>query len=388
MREFALPGIDPPAAVVSQEKGSHMSEVIEDGVVRNRPGVSPLGEDRESGQRFVRHSSNETVPKATEDGLQEGRLHPALRQYVANYGEPVDLATALSRAVERKKGLRPRIKGGVDDADPSLAIDADMPNGMTKTAWNPKHAQHRQQEQENKDGYDPEERDDQYGQEDAPTFEPPPRRNRAFKNFDPFGYPDPQGYPVPRRHEDDRRADAYDRRMERMEELMMTMMQGMVGRDSRQRMASFPVDHQMVGVEARQAVNESQEKTASEAAKKSRADAYLSSRTMVGIEMGGMSFTVPAVDVVESAYGVAVLMPTDGNGMMFTPKPMSDVVVTCDRKGMAFQTSYTGVSIPLVELGVNMLVFVKKPPVHAATPSVDPYNGQSMSELVRKLSNV
>ena len=355
-----------------------MPEVIEDGVVRNRQGVSPLGEDRESGQRFVRHSSNETVPKATEDGLQEGRLHPALRQYVASYGEPVDLATALSRAVERKKGLRPRIKGGVDDADPSLAIDADMPNGVTKTAWNPKHAQPRQQEPEGQDGYDPEERDDQDDQEDAPAFEPPPRRQRAFKNFDPFGPPEPEGYPVPRRSEDDRRADAYDRRMERMEQLMMTMMQGMMGRNVQQTQPR-PVQEQK---------SEPQDKTASEAAKKSRADAYLSSRTMVGIEMGGMSFTVPAVDVVESAYGVAVLMPTDGNGMMFTPKPMSDVVVTCDRKGMAFQTSYTGVSIPLVELGVNMLVFVKKPPVHMAPPATDPYNGQSMSDLVRKLSNV
>ena len=351
------------------------------GVVR--PDVEKIVEAHNQ-HAFIRHSNNETVPKATDDGLQQGRLHPALRQYVANYGEPVDLATALSRAVERKKGLRPRIKGGTDDADPSLAIDADMPNGMTKTAWNPKHAPRPQPRPAPAPAPEPEPEPapEEYDQEEEPAFEPPPRRQRAFRNFDPFGYPDPQGYPVPRRSGDDRRAEAYDSRMERMEQLMMTMMQGMMGRSAQQPQPQ----HRPVVPEQKP---ELRDKTAYEPANKSRADAYLSSRTMVGIEMGGMSFTVPVVDVVESAYGVAVLMPTEGNGMMFTPKPMSDVVVTCDRKGMAFQTSYTGVSIPLVELGVNMLVFVKKPPVHTAAPAMaeDPYNGQSMSDLVRRLAN-
>ena len=77
------------------------------------------------------------TPKATADGLQEGRPHPQLRKYAAHY-DKVDYATAMMRLQMRRSGEMPLIKGGVDDGSPEMEVSDSLFDNEGRVVVDPK----------------------------------------------------------------------------------------------------------------------------------------------------------------------------------------------------------------------------------------------------------
>ena len=71
-----------------------------------------------------------TVPVASENGVQDGRVPPALRQYKARY-KAVDLREAELNMAKRARGELAPIKGGLDD--PEMMNFPEPQRGKSKT---------------------------------------------------------------------------------------------------------------------------------------------------------------------------------------------------------------------------------------------------------------
>lgn len=312
------------------------------------------------------------VPHATEDGLQEGRPHPALRRYQADY-KVVDWAEGLKLLANRRAGKEPRIKGGVDDGSEEMKLKgAVLPDPYSKTKINPKepvgkeasdHVPTREEVMSMKPGaveelanrtskFDPfiPAKEDQEIPDDAvmPDSAPPPRQK-------PKGRPrrvQPVAAPPPPAVRDDESAAE----MARLKSLV----------------ASY------------------EERIESLSKELERYSEFSSKRERVEIHAQGFSFSVAAVDVVESMYGIVVFLPLGGDSMTFTPSPMSRVTISCQSRRLTEEVAYTGINFEIPLLNLFGLAFIKRPPVHDDKPAepveMDAPKG-SLSSLVSLLAD-
>lgn len=324
----------------------------------------------------------ERVPSATEDGLQDGRPHPALRRYIAHY-EAVDLATAAERLRMRRAGQMPKIEGGVDDGRAEMELkEASLPNPFEKMDIDPKlevgdegvHAVVREAKAPP-------------GAERAPETPAPsldemkrrvmssapgsveasvPSHDARNGHYDPFtGSVEAFGAPsAPSPHV-----------APEVPELVWLRGELVAARkeleESRGRAAALQVRLEAAEKAAREAPQTPEEPFG----------AWLKGRKRVSIDMGGMRFSIPAVDLVESAYGVALVLPLSPDSVTFTPRPMSDVVLECDSPASVYDTKYTGVSFELPGAGIMVLTFLKSPDSAARAKA----RAGSMTDLVGSL---
>lgn len=318
------------------------------------------------------------VPKATENGLQEGRPHPALRRYQANY-RAVDWTEGLKLMAARRSGEEPAIKGGVDDNSPEMELENTvLPDPYAKMQIDPKKPVSKPKPKAAKPKPAPATRpeaassDDPTGKNSGPNATNPylsrdqvmkmaPGSVEAFAGrFDPFSSsnsvdeeipPDAvmPGRPVKAPPAPEERRQA---------EVPAPDIQELV--DLRVRADRLFAENQALNARIR------------------KHDEYLSQRTRVQVQLDAMSFGVSAVDVIESPYGIVVLLPLDGNSMTFKPAPMSPAVIACPERGLSFDVAFSGTSFDVPALGVSGLVFVKRPPKKRSP----------LSEFVNDLSQV
>lgn len=297
------------------------------------------------------------TPHATEDGLQEGRPHPALRRYQADY-KVVDWSEGLKLLGQRRKGEVPPIRGGVDDGSDDMVLkDAVLPDPFSKMHINPKEPIHKKEAPKPA----PKPKSTMPTREDLMKMKPgsvedtldrkameefraePPAHEPDGMNFDPFK-PSLSDEEIPpdavmpggdRIQEAPPRPDTIDREREvalaaKVEDLGRKLQQAYAHIDALQ----------------------------------SELDAYnsyLDGRVRVELQMSGMAFSVSAVDVVESAFGVVVLLPMKGDSMTFTPALGADAVISCQKKGILADAAYTGTSFELEAFGLFGLSFMKRP---------------------------
>jgi hypothetical protein len=300
------------------------------------------------------------TPHATEDGLQEGRPHPALRRYQADY-KVVDWSEGLKLLGQRRKGQVPLIKGGVDDGSEDMVLkDAVLPDPFSKMHINPKEPIHKKES--SKPSPKPAQKPkstmptredlmkmrpgsvedvlDKKAMEDFKIDAPEPDR----KNFDPFNPSTsdetiPTDAVMPGR---DRLPDAPPRPDTRQDHERVAFMEAKVA-DLNRRLEDA---YERIGL------------------LQGELDVYrtyLDGRMRVELQMSGMSFSISAVDVVESAFGVVVLLPMKGDSMTFTPALGADAVISCQKKGIVANAAYTGTSFELEAFGLFGLSFMKRP---------------------------
>lgn len=94
-----------------------------------------------------------------------------------------------------------------------------------------------------------------------------------------------------------------------------------------------------------------------EVEKPSAAKAFLEKRTRVQIATSETMFSIPAITVVPSLYGLVVVLPLRDDSVTFIPKTGSKVRVSCKDLG-TYDTTYTGVSFEIEELGIMGLCFL------------------------------
>lgn len=94
-----------------------------------------------------------------------------------------------------------------------------------------------------------------------------------------------------------------------------------------------------------------------EVEKPSAAKAFLERRTRVQIATSETMFSIPAITVVPSLYGLVVVLPLRDDSVTFIPKTGSKVRVSCKDLG-TYDTTYTGVSFEIEELGIMGLCFL------------------------------
>jgi hypothetical protein len=121
---------------------------------------------------------------------------------------------------------------------------------------------------------------------------------------------------------------------------------------------------------------------------------YLDRRVRVELQVSGMSFSVPAVDVVESQFGVVVLLPMKGDSMTFTPSVGADSTIFCQQRGIRAEAAYTGTSFEMEEFGLLGLAFMKRPepdarPISQPDSASDGVGRRTtpLTDLVQRLSS-
>lgn len=288
------------------------------------------------------------VPKATENGLQVGRPHPALRRYQANY-RVVDWTEGLKLMAARRSGSEPTIKGGVDDNSPEMELEGTvLPDPYAKMQIDPKRPVGKPPRPvpTAKEAESP-----VAGSPAVPSREDvmkmAPGSVEAFAGrFDPFSSSNSVDEEIPK-------------------DAVMPGKPVQAPPDPEERkQAEVPVsgpDIQEV-VSLRVAVDRLSSENARLNAMVRKYDGYLSSRVRVNVQLDAMSFGVSAVDVIESPYGAVVLLPLDGSSMTFTPAPMSPAVISCSERGLSLDVAFSGTGFDIPALGLSGLVFVKRPP--------------------------
>jgi hypothetical protein len=297
------------------------------------------------------------TPHATEDGLQEGRPHPALRRYQADY-KVVDWSEGLKLLGQRRKGTIPPIKGGVDDGSEEMELkDAVLPDPFSKMHINPKEPIHKKEAtkpakpassmptREQLMSMKPGSVEGTLDKDAMARFATVPgdRESGHLANFDPFN-PSTSDVEVPpdavmpgggRPVDAPPRPDTRDRERE----IALDSRVADLGRKLQEAYARIDLLQSELDVYR----------------------AYLDGRMRVELQMSGMSFSIPAVDVVESAFGVVVLLPMKGDSMTFTPALGADAVISCQKKGIMADAAYTGTSFELEAFGLFGLSFMKRP---------------------------
>lgn len=293
------------------------------------------------------------VPHATEDGLQQGRPHPALRRYQANY-RVVDWAEGLKLMANRRSGKEPLIKGGVDDGSPEMELKgAVLPDPFSKMRIDPKEPV-----------LPP---PIAGGKRKAPTRSPGPEPNVAnpYPSREELLSSKPGSVEGMAGHLDPFSPSDKD------EEIPSNAVMPKFAEPVAAPPAPAPVREQDDRYDALRARYDSEVERARPVSE------YLSGRMRVEIELDSMSFSLSVVDVIESSYGVVVLMPSGGDSMTFMPRPMSNARVSCQKKGVSADVAYMGVSFEIEPLGLLGLAFVKRKGERK----------ESVSALVDKLKN-
>lgn len=319
------------------------------------------------------------VPHATEDGLQEGRPHPALRRYQAQY-KVVDWTDGLKLMAKRRSGEIPHIKGGVDDGSEEMVLKgAGIPDPYSKMRINPKAPLERE-----------EPRKEETGRASFPTREQllssrpgsvedmvpaPPAPSSRLDPFSPSG-DDPA---IP--------ADA----------VMPSGMPAVASLPRAQALVTQPAstaprrDDGLAALcarlqgdlDAERARSASLERALSEASSRRGPPEYASRRMRVELSVNDLMFGLSAVDVIESMYGVTVLLPLGGDGVTFVPPPGALTKISCQKKGIFADTAFTGASFELDELGLFGLSFMKKP---NASANVQPRRGPASGDAEEETS--
>lgn len=352
------------------------------------------------------------TPKATADGLQEGRPHPQLRKYAAHY-DKVDYATAMMRLQMRRSGEMPLIKGGVDDGSPEMEVSDSLFDNEGHVVVDPKAGETPQRPSPRPV---PPPEPAQARHEEPPRRLPPPVPTReellrsapgsveasvdvsadpfvghmqTVPRYDPFSGEKFSGeIPEPARDAGLSRLREENADLKRSVDMMKAQLMESRG-------ALKPLQDSLQ--EYRRSYDELKRTAEGLAAELKAAQgpaSYLRGRTRVSVSANGMSFSVSAVSMEESRYGVMAVLPVTQDGMTFTPAPLTDVDLEWGGRAetLSFCTSFD-----VDGLGIRALVFFRKPgsepppPPVRTPPSVpeydphDPYGGQSASDLVRKL---
>lgn len=311
------------------------------------------------------------TPHATEDGLQEGRPHPALRRYQADY-RVVDWTEGMKLLGQRRKGDVPPIKGGVDDGSKEMTLEgAVLPDPFSKMHINPKAPIRRSP--------DPGSGRGPLAVSGVPTREELLRSRPGSVESVPDGKAMKEfGYEPPAHEPDARNLDPFKPSMSEETVPPDVVMPNHDRRgQSSPAAASEPRSPEppagamadgarLASLEARSSDLEGRLREAYATIDSLRGEldryrGYLERRVRVELQVSGMSFSVPAVDVVESQFGVVVLLPMKGDSMTFTPSVGADSTISCQQRGIRAEAAYTGTSFELEEFGLLGLAFMKRP---------------------------
>lgn len=281
------------------------------------------------------------VPRA------EGNVHNGIQVGVGgippdkvniSYGEPVDASVAMARMHSRKTGELPIIPGGIDDKDPSLFIKKDgcgilgkmkVAQGVALSAEDVERLKRGQPP--NPTPLDKEAHD----ANDAHEVVLSPRAGYVI-DAEPEGSSFGSPLPDPQVLGEDRRGDSFS-------------LGGPAGHASED-LSNVVYRDRIVEKIVFKTVEKVVDSPFSEWVKK---------RVKVHITISETLFIVSAVDVIRSAHGITVILPTTDDGMAFIPKPGARVWLECktDEVGPT-ETVFTGVSFDIMELGIMGLAFL------------------------------
>lgn len=89
---------------------------------------------------------------------------------------------------------------------------------------------------------------------------------------------------------------------------------------------------------------------------KSQNDEYLSKRMKVQLELEAGTYTITAINIINSKYGMMIILPSNDQGATFIPKPGTEVsIVTGERSRKCY---FPGTYFSIPELNAEALVFV------------------------------
>lgn len=262
----------------------------------------------------VAHADNGFVPK--------DRGHPALKQYRKD-DKTYSLAEVVARANARIEGELPPIKGGLDDKNPALYGSGSL-GGVGKM----KVAQRGAVTEDEIDAIES-------GRKVEKPIEPPPsieeRSKPELLPDDPTAQPMMQPIPI----------------ISSTEEILH-------GRKRRKQAAQQPA--QIVERIIEKPVEKIVEKIV-EVEKPSPLSKFVERRTRVQIATQETMFSVPAITIVRSMYGLVVILPLSDDSVTFIPRTGSRVKLSSKEIG-TYNATYTGVSFELEELGIMGLCFL------------------------------
>lgn len=295
------------------------------------------------------------TPKADPvTGGQMGRPHPALRKYAATY-EAVSLSEALERLGARKNGELGIIKGGLDDNSKEVELHgpgAELPSANSTSHLNPKGGT----------SYDPfiggvadeEPRDNS----ETETMEDVRRRLMEAR-------PGSVEAEVPTSRKRQRRKAE--------QTLSQTDLVPIIEQYARMKMEVEQAVRRLESVGRPEHGNPGQTAPVPVSAmERDPSKEARGKRIRVELSLDAMTFSVPAVDLVECRYGATLFIPSSGESMTFVPTVGAEVVLT-RQGGSPIKTHFTGISFQVPGQEVMGLAFVRKsePAAGAATEGSD-----------------
>ena len=90
---------------------------------------------------------------------------------------------------------------------------------------------------------------------------------------------------------------------------------------------------------------------------------FLAKRRRVTMEMSDSTVSMSIVDLIESRYGITVLVPTGADAAVFTPKPGSEVTFRDGSK--VYECYFPGTFFDLPDLDIAGMSFVRKDDANA-----------------------
>ena len=263
-----------------------------------------------------------TIPSASDQGGQTGRVPPAVRKITAQY-EAVDLNTATARMIARQKGEMPAIAGGIDGPG---QIDEDRVARF----------RHGQAPDVGREAVE-------QAAGDAPDAIPNSELTDVLRDvlqqaLDRRPAPPP---PPP--------AAAHNTQLADLVRLLTTMQQPQATPVAEVNPFN-PGPMVDPGGPLRATV------TPIGSLKASPAVEYLTRRTRVSFTVAGGTYSVPAVDVQLCDSGLVILLPLDKESATFVPSLGAEVAVGFG--GKRWDCFFPGIAVSLDALGVQVLGFV------------------------------
>ena len=87
-------------------------------------------------------------------------------------------------------------------------------------------------------------------------------------------------------------------------------------------------------------------------------DNYFNQRNRVTFELSGGSYSLPAIDMIESSFGVMVILPAGDKDITFIPSPGAELTIIYDDKRIACFSPGTVFNVN--ELAVIVISLVKR----------------------------
>jgi hypothetical protein len=325
------------------------------------------------------------VPRAvggTFNGIQTGIGGNPPDKINISYGEPVDAGTAMARLHARKTGEIPVIPGGIDDEDPSLYIkhSTGLLDKMKVAQGKALTAEEVETLKSGAPSSEPEPvpesvRDPRaevvHGNSErsfSVSSSPSPRLVVEERHGDPFSMggrpgsePEQMLGELPADSPDVIPAEEDEGFVPETDPVADPFVLAAANAIANQMRKPKPQPQPQVVFRDR-VVQVPVEKTVEKVVEKpidSPFTEWIKKRVKVHITLAEMMFMVSAVDVIRSAHGITVLMPTDDDSMTFIPKAGTKVWIACKAKEVdSVETIFTGVTFDIVELGVMGLAFL------------------------------